>query len=140
MSQEDLNELLDVALSMGCDGLEKEGYFYPYAVTLEPNGDFQRGGDLSDEDKARDPEELLKQIHATLEAGCRQKLHRATAVGVDVKVRHPQEGSYVKAVEVSIEHEDGIAVSCYLPYQKIADGKIQYGSIFSTAVDPTKFI
>ena len=139
MSQEDLNEILDVALSMGCDGLEKEGFFYPYAVTLEYSGDFQRGGELSDEDKARDPEELLQQMHATLAAGCRQKMHKAVAIGVDVKVKHPQEGSYVKAVEVSIEHEDGTAVTCYLPYQKIAEGNIQYGNIFSTGfLQPTR--
>ena len=60
MSQEDLNGILDVALSMGCDGLEKEGLFYPYAVTLEPSGSFQRSGELTDEEKASDPEETTE--------------------------------------------------------------------------------
>ncbi|NQZ58388.1 MAG: hypothetical protein HRT88_13085 [Lentisphaeraceae bacterium] len=139
MSQEDFNGILDVAMSMACDTLEEKGFFYPIAVTLEKDGSFQRSGELSEEDEKKDPEELLKQIHTTLESGCRQQLHIAVAVGTDVKVQHPQEGSYVKAIEVSIEHQSGLAHDCYLPYQKSADGKIQYGNIFSTSVEPSKF-
>lgn len=139
MNQADLNLILDHAFSWGCDKLESEGYFHPYALTLEHDGSIQRSGDLNDEDKSKDPEELLKQYHATLAAGCRQKMHKAVAVGTDVKVQRFKSEGYVKAIEVSIEHEDGNAFECFLPYSKNADGSIQYGSVFSNPIDPVKF-
>lgn len=139
MNQEELNLLLDHALSWGCDTLEAQGFFHPYAITLENDGSLQRSGELTDEEKSKDPEELLKQIHATLAAGCRQKLHRAVAVGVDVKVQRFKSEGFVKAIEVSIEHIDGNAFECFLPYNKNEDGSIQYGAIFSNPVEASKF-
>ena len=140
MNQADLNLLLDHAFSWGCDTLEADGFFHPYAITLESDGSLQRSGKLTDEEKAKDPEELIKQIHATLASGCRQKLHKAVAVGVDVKVQRFKSEGFVKAIEVSIEHEDGNAFECFLPYQKNQDGSVQYGEVFSNPVDPSKYL
>lgn len=140
MNQEELNLILDHALSWGCDTLEADGFFHPYAITLENDGSLQRSGALSDEEKAKDPEELLKQIQATLASGCRQKLHKAVAVGSDVKVQRFQSEGFVKAIEVSIEHIDGNAFECFLPYSKNEDGSIKYGAIFSNPIDAGKFI
>ena len=139
MNQEELNLLLDHSLSWGCDELEKNGFFYPYALTLQPDGDLQRSGELSEEEKGKDPEELLNQMHAMLAAGCRQKLHKAVAVGADVKVQRFKSEGFVKAIEVMIEHEDGSAFDCFLPYRKKEDGSIEYGQVFSSALEPKKF-
>lgn len=140
MNQEDLNLILDHSLSWGCEALENEGLFYPFSFTLQHDGSLQRSGDLTEEEKGKDPEELLKQMHAMLAAGCRQKLHKAVAVGVDVKVQRFASEGFVKAVEVIIEHEDGIAVDCFLPYRKKDDGSFDYGAIFSSAIEPEKFV
>ncbi len=139
MNQADLNLLLDHSLSWGCDELEKNGFFHPYAITLQPDGELQRSGELTDEEKNKDPEELLEQIHAMLAAGCRQKLHKAVAVGVDVKVQRFKSEGFVKAIEVMIEHEDGNAFDCFLPYRKKENGSIEYGQVFSSALSPEKF-
>lgn len=140
MNQEDLNLILDHCLSWGCDILEKDGYFHPFAFTLQPDGSLQRSGDLTEEEKGKDPEELLKQIHAMLTSGCRQKLHKAVAVGSDVKVQRFKNEGFVKAIEVMIEHEDGSAFDCFLPYRKAQNGSIEYGAVFSTTFEPQKFI
>lgn len=139
MNQTDLNLLLDHSLSRACDELEKNGFFYPFAITLQPDGELQRSGELTEEEKNKDPEELLKQMHAMLAAGCRQKLHKAVAVGVDVKVQRFKSEGFVKAVEVMIEHEDGGAFDCFLPYRKKENSTIEYGQIFSTASESEKF-
>ena len=139
MNQQDLNLLLDHAFSWGCDTLESQGYFHPYAITLQEDDSLQRSGELTDEEKAKDPEELLKQIHATLAAGCRQNMHKAVAVGVDVKVQRFKSEGYVKAIEVTIEHVDGNSFECFLPYKKNEDGSVQYGAVFSNPTEPVKF-
>jgi len=140
MNQEDLNLILDHSLSWACDMLEKEGFFFPFAFTLQQDGSLQRSGDLTDEEKGKSPEDLANQMHAMLAAGCRQKLHKAVSVGLDVKVQRFESEGYVKAIEVMIEHEDGSAFDCFLPYRKKENGRVEYGTLFSTPLDPQKFI
>ena len=139
MNTEDLNSLLDMALSMGCDFLEEKGEFSPYAVTLGHDGTLQRSGDLTDEEKQMDPEKLIEQISATLASGARQKLHKATALGMDVKVKRFESEGFVKAIEVIIEHEDGYGFDCFLPYKKAGEN-YSYGSVFSTSIPATSFL
>ncbi len=138
MNQEELNLILDHCLSWGCEQLEKDGFFYPFAFTLQPDGSLQRSGDLTDEEKNLDPEKLISQIHAMLASGCRQKLHKAAAIGLDVKVKRFIKEGFVKAIEVQLEHEDGTAVDIFLPYKKNGS-RIEYGAIFSNALDKTMF-
>ena len=139
MNTEDLNSLLDVALSYGCDTLESEDYFHPFAITLQADGSVQRSGDLTDEEKSMNPEDLIKQISATLASGARQKLHKGTALGMDVKVKRFESEGFVKAIEVIIEHEDGYGFDCFLPYRKEA-GKYIYGSVFSTSIPAKSYL
>lgn len=139
MNTEDLNSLLDVALSLGCDALEKEDFCYPFAITLQHDGSVQRSGELTDEEKSMDPEKLIEQITATLAAGARQKLHKGTALGMDVKVKRFESEGFVKALEVVIEHEEGFGFDCFLPYKK-ENGKYIYGSIFSNSVPAKSYL
>ena len=138
MDAEVLNLLLDHSLSMACDQLEKEGFFYPFSYAMDPSGELMRSGELTEEEKSADPEQIIAQIHAMLAAGCRQKLHKAVAVVTDIKVERFKAEGFVRAIEASIEHEDGSGYNCFLPY-RVIDGKIQYGSLFHTAFDSDKF-
>lgn len=139
MNTDDLNNLLDVGLSMGCDLLEEKGFFHPFAITLEHNGDLQRSGDLTEEEKSMDPEGLIEQMQAMLAAGARQGLHKATALGMDVKVKRFENEGFVRAIEVIIEHQDGYGFDCFLPYKKV-DGKLQFGTVFSNSIPAKSFL
>ena len=138
MNPEDLNFLLDNSLSMGCDLLEKDGFFHPFSFVLDPNGQLMRSSELTEEEKGKNPEEILNQIHATLASGCRQKLHKAVTVVSDVKVQRFKSEGFVRAIEVIIESDDGSGYDCFLPYKKAGD-QIQYGTIFHSAFDSNKF-
>jgi hypothetical protein len=140
MNTEDLNHILDHALSMGCDLLEKGGYFHPFSFALSHDGELMRSGELTDEEKGKDTDEILKQIHNTLASGCRQKMHKAVVVVSDVKVKRFASEGYVRAIEAMIEHEDGSGHDCFLPYNKNTDGVVQYGTLFSSSFDSEKFI
>jgi hypothetical protein len=123
---------------MGCDFLESKDHFSPFAVTLQHDGTLQRSGELTAEEKDMNPEALIDKIKATLASGCRQKLHKAIALGTDVKVQRFKSEGYVRAIEVHIEHEDGYGFECFLPYRK-EDNKLICGEIFSTSVPATSF-
>ena len=83
---EDLNSLLDVALSLGCDALEKED-FLSFAITLQHDGSVQRSGELTDEEKSMDPEKLIEQITATLAAGADKNFTKESLLGWMLKLR-----------------------------------------------------
>ena len=138
MDAEVLNPILDHSLSMACDQLEKDGYFFPFSFAMDQQGELMRSGELSEEEKKGDPEAVIKQMHAMLASGCRQKIHKAVAVITDVKVERFKSEGFVRAVEVRIEHEDGSGFDCYLPYRNTS-GKIQYGSMFHTSFESEKF-
>ena len=138
MDAEVLNQILDHSLSMACDLLEKEGCFYPFSFVMDPQGEMMRSGELTEEEKASDPEKLISQIEAMLSSGCRQGLYKAVAVVTDVKVERFKSEGFVRSVEVRIEHEDGSGFDCYLPYRR-SEGKVQYGSLFHTSFDSDKF-
>lgn len=138
MNAEDLNKLLDHSLSLACDQLEKEGFFHPFSFALSHDGELMRSGELSEEEQGKDAEDIIKQMNASLESGCRQKMHKAIAVVSAVKVERFVSEGYVKAIEAMIEHEDGTAYDCFLPYKSVGD-QVQYGTLFSTPFDSIKF-
>ncbi len=139
MNREELNLILDLCLSWGCEQLEKDGFFHPFAFTLQPDGSLQRSGELTEDEKLQDPEKIIAQIQAMLSSGCRQNLYKAAAIVIDVKVKRFVKEGFVKAVEVQLEHEDGTAVDVFLPYRKNGN-RIEYGAIFSSAMDKTMFV
>ncbi|MEN9361258.1 MAG: hypothetical protein RL095_2793 [Verrucomicrobiota bacterium] len=140
MNSEDLNILLDVALSKGCDELEKQGFVHPFAISLGRDGEIQVSGEFKAAELSGDPEHFLAELHATLALSCAAGKYRGTAVGCQVKVvRFKNEGA-VTAIEVLIEHQDGTAVDCFLPFKMTAGGKPTYGSVWSIAAENRKFI
>ena len=139
MNTEDLNSLLDVALSCGCDTLESQGFVHPFAITLQHDGSVQRSGDLTDEEKSMDPEKLIEQMTATLAAGARQKIHKGIALGMDVKGKRFESEGFVRAIEVIIEHEDGYGFDCFLPYKKEGE-KYIYGTVFSNSIPAKSYL
>ena len=139
MNSEDLNILLDIALSKGCDELEKQGFVHPFAISLEQSGEVQVSGEFKSTELSGDPEKFIAEIHDTLALSCAAGKYRGTAVGCQVKVvRFKNEGA-VTAIEVLIEHQDGTAVDCFLPFKIGKDGKPSYGTVWSIAADNRKF-
>jgi hypothetical protein len=139
-TSEELNTVLDVAFSYGCDFLERGQTLYAFAITMDKNGEVNRSGELSTNDKILDPEDLTQAHIITLKKEINQEIHKVAATGLDVKVQRFKGEGFIKAIEVHIEH---IALDraqvCYLPYILNADDTVTYGEIFSQQKDKVIF-
>ena len=134
MNQEHMNAILDVALTYGCDLLQRDNKFFPYAATLEKDGSVQRSESIDVDSSDEDPEKIFEQMCQTLKRDVMEGLYLGYGVGLDVKVKRSPTEDYTKAVHVYIYHQDGTAFECYLPYSKAVDGNYAFGQVWGQPV------
>jgi hypothetical protein len=110
-AQDDLDGLLDPALSFATSQLEKRGAFYPYAVVVLADG----GHKFVMQD-LKDTHPTSAQIITSLIVVLtdqREEL-RATAIVADARIREQS----CDTVRVTLEHREGQAMNVLLPYRK----------------------
>ena len=134
MNQEHMNAILDVALTYGCDLLERDNKFFPYAVTLEKDGQVNRSESIDVDSSDEDPEEIFDQMKQTLKRDVLEGQFIGYGVGLDVKVKRFESEGFVKAINVFIYHQDGTAFECYLPYSKRPDNNYDFGQVWGQPV------
>ena len=135
MNQEHLNVLLDVALSMGCDMLERNGVFFPYAVSLEKDGNVQRSSEIDVESCEDTPQDLFHDYQLRLKRNVIEGLFTGCSIGLDVKVERFASEGFVKAINVYIYHESGHEFECYLPYKINDDKSVDFGNVFAQQLE-----
>ena len=113
--KDELNFFLDVALSQGCDLLEKSGFFYPYALAMEANGSIVRSPEFKEKIA---PEQVAEEIKTQLSHSLKQENYFAVALGLDVKAKKNNSSQYVKAINIWIKSKDGQNFDIFLPYTK----------------------
>ena len=114
-TQNDLDDLLDLALRTGQEQLDTEGEFYPFAVVLSDDGESAVvQPDLPDRKGVADVVEVHELCWQALEADAATL--RAVAVATNVG------GGDGDAIAVALEHRDGVAIEVFLPY--VTQGKV----------------
>ena len=120
-----MDGMLNTALSFAQHMLGERGEFYPYGVKLTEDGatTMVAGDPATGEDQPSSTEVL-----ATIYAGLRSERGsiRAAVVVSDVRIDSPASD----AIQVEIEHRDGIALAVVLPYSREHSGSgITYGDL-----------
>jgi hypothetical protein len=121
--QSDLDALLNAALPFAQQMLAKHGEFFPYGVAMTRDGQIAMIAGYTGTEKPPSSEVL-----AVLYEGLRTKAeeNRAAAVVADVRLR--DEGT--DAIQVEVEHHEGIALKLFLPYRKKRfGGKLETGEM-----------
>lgn len=109
--QDDLDALLDSALSAAEHLLDKNGEFYPFAMTLDDEGDTALVAGLEDEDDHPSSQAVLELLYEALTQD--REARRCVAF---VALVLGEEGD---AVRVESEHRDGgPAPVVFLPYAR----------------------
>ncbi|MGV9674776.1 hypothetical protein ACWDSJ_05820 [Nocardia sp. NPDC003482] len=113
-AQNDLDGLLDTALTMAEERLGAEGVFHPFGlvVAASTGGTDVVSLPFGPSDRARD--NAFRAVR-----GMRSRI-RAAAVVVDVRL--PETGG--DGVDVFLEHAEGVALSVLEPY-RIEDGEVR---------------
>jgi hypothetical protein len=121
--QADMDAMLAAALPFAEKMLAKHGAFAPYASSMSSSGEI---GMVAAHAESEQP--VTADVLATLYDGLRVRSGdlRAVAVAYDVKIRDSGED----AIQIEIEHREGMALAILLPYKKKRfGGGVTYGTM-----------
>lgn len=129
MAHPDLDELLNEALDAAEQFLDKIGEFFPFVVTMSPDGAISHAQEhLGEEPPAAD--ETIDVLLDGLKKAAAKGKYKATALVSDAHDMPSPDGKYNDAISVSLEHRAESPVNCYLPYKHVK-GKFEYGEVFA---------
>jgi len=121
-----LNEALPFARQM----LAKHGEFFPYAVAMRRDGQVAMIAGYTGNQKPPSTE-VLDVLYEGLRT--RTAENRAAAVVADVRLR----GEATDAIQVELEHREGIALKVFLPYRrKRLGGQLETGQMGAVPGEP----
>jgi hypothetical protein len=137
MAHPDLDELLNEALDAAEQFLDKIGEFFPFVVTMSPDGEISHAQEHLGEDPP-EPDETIDVLLAGLTKAAAKGRYKATALVSDAHDMPSPDGKYKDAISVWLEHRTEPPVNCYLPYKHI-NGKFEYGEVFAKRGDRRVF-
>ncbi len=108
----DLETLLNAAMSIAGDELQRFGEFGPYAVSMDLAGEVTQ--ELEPGEKLA-AEDVLEYLRAELVRRAGDGEMRAAALAVNVGMRQQRDG-FREAVRLEMEHRDGYGLEVFVPY------------------------
>jgi len=136
MAHPDMDALLDEGLQIAIHFLEKNGEFYPFGVTMAPDGSIAHTqGYTGDENPPS--QELIELLLRGFQSGATSGDYRATALISDVRVSL-NGTTKTEAICVTVEHQEDPPVTCLLPYAK-TDAGYEFGELIAQRADSNVF-
>lgn len=131
MAHPDLDEIANVLLDFARQMLAQHGEFFPFAASMQPDGQIAHIAADVGKERPRS-QEVLDVLYGSLSAQAAQGEIRAAGVCVDVRTIPPSTSAKVDAICVHLEHADGAVLEVFLPYIPATSGAPEYGEIFAT--------
>jgi hypothetical protein len=128
-----INALLPFALEM----IGKSGTFLPFGGYINQAGTFEMLG--VEHGEKTEPKDLVGMFRKVLEDGVRKDGYKAFGICAHMHAEIPGQTGKKDLIVTSMEHESGVAVDSYLPYERNADGEVVHGQLTSELVEPTVF-
>jgi hypothetical protein len=131
--KDEMNELLNGAISMAIRLLEKHSSHVPFCMAISSTGD--RLNIAIDDGGIPGASALIDRLRGHIADSMQAMKYRSVALAQNVDYQSADSGLRVDAIQITLDHENGSPVTCYLPY-KIEVGKVIPGKLF--AVDPVE--
>jgi hypothetical protein len=121
-AQEQLDELLNVALGFAQHQLAERGEFFPYASAIKDDGKAEMiaGQPAPEVERPAAADVIASCVQALVD---RRERIEAAAIVADVSTADGD------AIRVELEHAEGHALTVLLPYEKRPGGTVEYGQI-----------
>jgi hypothetical protein len=129
----DITALADPLFDFSEQCLRNRGNFLPHGAVLTAEGKVRLVAADSGRDRTTSAE-VLPLLHEGLRAMAREEVIIAIGVAENVTVT-PDRQRPTKAVKVLVEHERGLTVALYLPFEKRLFKGYEFGR---TGVDPVR--
>lgn len=116
-------------------GLRARGAFLPHAAVLNAEGRVTLMGAMTgSKDGFANSGQVLAMLHDGIRQLSREKV--LVAVAVAENYAGTRANQPMQAIKVTFEHERGLAVSMFLPFQKTEYGVYHFGESFVVPVAP----
>ena len=126
MAHPDMDSMLDEALRVAVHFLEKNGEFFPFGVTMAPDGTINHTQGYTG-DECPPSQEVIDLLLRGFQASAAAGACKSTALISDVRISLDGK-TKSDAISVAIEHVGEQPVTCFLPYQK-SNGGFDFGEI-----------
>ena len=110
--------------------LAEYGEFYPYGGAITSKGEIIHVG-AHDGDEHPPSQKLIDLLTESFQAQAKSGAYRATAIVFDVRVKQPSSEQKTDAIQINLDHTDGMSVECFVPYQIMGKNKVIYGEMFA---------
>lgn len=122
-----LDGLFGALLEVAKDLLARHGEFFPFGGALRSDGKVELKLASVERDGG------TAQVVESLISGLRAQRARYVAVAVcsDVRLAYTGSGTQHDAIRMSLEHEGGVAVDVFAPYETDAEGAVRYSEPFA---------
>jgi hypothetical protein len=121
-TQSELDGLVSTALDLAQQQLTNHGEFYPFGLVVDLDA-VTRIIDVTTVDVNPSSRAVIERCRELIT--CQRAAIRASAVCADVQIKT----AATDAIQVDLEHADGIALTIVLPYTKRRRNKIDYGQL-----------
>ena len=136
MAHPDMDALLDEGLQVAIHFLEKNGEFFPFGVTIAPDGSVAHTQGYTGNEHPPS-QEVIDLLMRGLKSGAASGDYKSTALISDVRVSLDGE-TKTDAISVTVEHHEEQPVTCLLPYSK-TDSGYEFGELIAQRADSNVF-
>ncbi|GAC1333301.1 MAG: hypothetical protein NVSMB14_00040 [Isosphaeraceae bacterium] len=136
--RDEIDALLNEGIRLATEFLEQNKQFYPFALRLTEDG----GIDLVQAELGEaepDSGDLIVAVEETLREMAVQGEIIAGVVISDVFVSQDGSDESTDAIQLALEHAQGISVECFLPY-RWENESLKLGELFSQQAEPAIFL
>ena len=136
MAHPDMDTLLDEGLQTAIHFLANNGEFFPFGVTMAPDGTVAHVQGYTGDD-CPPSQELIDLLLRGFKSGAASGDYISTALISDVRIS--LDGvTKSDAISVTVEHTDDQPVTCFLPYTK-SNGTFEFGEIVAERAERSVF-
>lgn len=126
MAHADMDTLLDEGLKVAIRFLENNGEFFPFGVTMAPDGTVAHAQGYSGDERPPS-QEIIELLLRGFKNGAATGDYKSTALISDVRISLDGE-TKSDAISVNVEHADDQPVTYFLPYSK-SNGTFEFGEM-----------
>lgn len=136
MAHPNMDALLDEGMQTAIHFLEKNGEFFPFGVTMAPDGSLAHAQGYTG-DECPPSQEVIDLLLRGFNTGAASGDYKSTALISDVRITLDGE-TKSDAISVTVEHVDDQPVTCFLPYTK-SNGTFEFGEIVAERAERRVF-
>ena len=136
-AKDEMSMLLNDAIEMASHLIQKHGTHIPFAMAIDAQN--ERIDIAVDDTSMPSVDQLINDLLKAVRQGCDDKKYRVIAYANNVNYKSASDSADVDAIQITIDHIDDAAITCYLPYTFGSDQAFQPGELFATEPQLTFF-